>query len=92
MVPAFQVLETNPGDRYLICSDGLTNYVHVEEISESLRPPDTRGRAGELIRLALQRGSQDNITCIVADVIEGDSGYNIALSVGALGLAEVTNV
>jgi serine/threonine protein phosphatase PrpC len=38
-----------------------------------------------LIRLALQHDSQDSITCIVADVVEGTSGYNIALLTGAAG-------
>jgi serine/threonine protein phosphatase PrpC len=72
-------------ERYLICSDGLSDHVPVECIGEALRLPDPHVSPQQLIRLALQHGSQDNITCIVADVVEGESGYNIALLTGAAG-------
>lgn len=83
--PFFEVRETDPGDRYLICSDGLSDYVPADEIAAVLEMPDPQQRPQQLIRLALRHGSQDNITCVVADVIEGFSGYNIATLVGAPG-------
>ena len=93
VVPFLDVREVDPGDRYLICSDGLTDYVPPDVISEALRALDLRRCPQELIRLALQRGSQDNISCTVADVTEGDSGYNIAILEGASGyVAEVVQV
>jgi serine/threonine protein phosphatase PrpC len=81
----FEVRETDPGDRYLICSDGLTDYVSSDEIATVLAMPDPHGRPQQLIRLALRNGSRDNITCVVGDVIEGISGYNIAILTGAAG-------
>ena len=83
--PVFEVREVDPGDRYLICSDGLSDYVPSEEIAEVLRVSDPQRCPQQLIRLALNRGSHDNITCIVADVVAGHSGYNIAITLGAPG-------
>jgi PPM family protein phosphatase len=81
----FEVRETDPGDRYLISSDGLSDYVSSDEIASVLARPDPQGRPQQLIRLALRNGSQDNITCVVGDVVEGSSGYNIAILTGAAG-------
>jgi serine/threonine protein phosphatase PrpC len=83
--PSVKSLQAEPRDRYLICSDGLTDYVPVDAISDALSLPNPQQCTQALIRLALQRGSQDNITCIVADVVQGESGYNIALLTGAAG-------
>ena len=81
----YEVRETDPGDRYLLCSDGLSEYLPADVTSDALAVSDPHGCSQELIRLALQHGSKDNITCIVADVVEGRSGYNIALLTGAPG-------
>jgi serine/threonine protein phosphatase PrpC len=85
VVPVLEVREIDPGDRYLICSDGLSDYVSAEVIGEALSIPDPLACPQELIRLALQHGSQDNISCIVADVIQEPSGFNIAILTGAPG-------
>jgi len=83
--PHTEVLDTAPGDRYLVCSDGLSDYVGSDEIAEILGLADPQRRPQEFIRSALRHGSQDNITCVVADVVEGASGYNIATLTGAAG-------
>lgn len=83
--PFVEILQAEPGDRYLICSDGLSDFVPAEAISEVMSRPDLQRCAGELIHLALRAGSHDNVTCIAAEVAEGDSGYNIALLTGAPG-------
>ncbi|MGH2700450.1 MAG: PP2C family protein-serine/threonine phosphatase [Actinomycetota bacterium] len=83
--PFVELREAEPLDRYLICSDGLSDFVPEETIAEVMRLTDPQRCVSELIRLALREGSQDNVTCIVADVAEGDSGYNIALLTGAPG-------
>jgi len=85
MSPFGEMLQAETRDRYLICSDGLSDFVPEETIGEVMRLPDPQRCVGELIRLALCYGSHDNVTCIVADVVEGDSGYNIALLTGAPG-------
>jgi len=83
--PSVKTLQAKPRDRYLICSDGLSDYVPLDAISDALSLPDPQRCTQALIRLALQRGSQDNITSIVADVVGGESGYNIAILTGAAG-------
>jgi serine/threonine protein phosphatase PrpC len=83
--PHVEVRETDPGDRYLICSDGLSDYVSSEEIAGVLEMPDPQGCPQQLIRLALHHGSKDNVTCVVGDIVRGPSGYNIAILTGAPG-------
>jgi protein phosphatase len=83
--PFLETRQVKTRDRYLICSDGLSDHIPLETIGDALRPPDPHLVAQQLTRLALQNGSQDNITCIVADVVEGSSGYNLALLAGAAG-------
>jgi PPM family protein phosphatase len=83
--PFYEIRETDPGDRYLICSDGLSDYVPPDEIEIVLEMSDPRRWPQELVRLALRRGSQDNITCVAGEVVEGPSGYNIAIRTGAPG-------
>jgi len=83
--PLFETFQVQPNDRYLICSDGLTDYAPTERILDALQMVDPQRCTQQLIRLALQHGSRDNITCIVADAVGGASGYNIALRTGAVG-------
>jgi protein phosphatase len=55
-----------PGDRLLLASDGLTNYVTEADLREGPgRFPQPQGWADYLVQLALERGSRDNVTCIV---------------------------
>jgi len=59
------------GDRYLICSDGLTDVVGDEDVHEVLSGiKDADEAVGRLIALAIRNGGPDNITCIVADVVD----------------------
>jgi protein phosphatase len=54
------------GDRLLLATDGLTNYVYAEDLCQGAqRCPDPQVWANYLVDLALQRGSRDNVTCIV---------------------------
>ena len=64
-------LETLPGDRYLLCSDGLSGVVTEQTLYQTLssvRDPDKA--ALQLVELAIRGGGPDNITCIVADVLD----------------------
>lgn len=69
--PDLSIREVRAGDRYLICSDGLSGPVSHQTLEETLgsfyAPEQT---IQELIQLALRGGGPDNITCVVADVIE----------------------
>jgi PPM family protein phosphatase len=65
------VHESLPGDRYLLCSDGLSGVVSDETLRDTLssfEDPETAAR--QLIDLAIHGGGPDNITCIVADVVD----------------------
>jgi protein phosphatase len=69
--PDLTQLETLPGDRYLLCSDGLSGVVTEHTLHQtlsSIRDPDKA--ALQLVELAIRGGGPDNITCIVADVMD----------------------
>ena len=68
--PDLTQLETLPGDRYLLCSDGLYEVVPTDVITRVLLTVDDPDQASkDLIALAIDGGGPDNITCIVADVV-----------------------
>ncbi|WP_031080317.1 Stp1/IreP family PP2C-type Ser/Thr phosphatase [Streptomyces sp. NRRL WC-3549] len=77
--PDLSIREVRAGDRYLICSDGLSGVVSHQTMEETLAsyqgPQET---IQDLIQLALRGGGPDNITCIVADVLDVDSGDTLA--------------
>lgn len=70
--PDLSMREARAGDRYMLCSDGLSGVVSHETLSQAMRDPDPQATADRLIELALRSGGPDNITCIVADVVEDD--------------------
>jgi protein phosphatase len=71
--PEYSVRQVMPGDRYLICSDGLSGVVSAETIAETLREfVDPNQCVDRLIALALRGGGPDNITVIVADAHDED--------------------
>lgn len=65
-------LDVQPGDRYLVCSDGLSSYVSEADIAAGLAGDDPQIAAHRLTDLALQAGGPDNITCVVADPVDGE--------------------
>ena len=65
-------LEGQVGDRYLICSDGVTAVLDDPDIQEVLVAEDEPAAAVDrLIELANEGGGPDNITCVVADLVDG---------------------
>jgi serine/threonine protein phosphatase PrpC len=84
--PSLTVREARPGDRYLLCSDGLSGVVSDETLATTLSTyADPRECADRLIDLALRGGGPDNITCIVADVVNVDFGEDAPIVGGAAG-------
>ncbi|MER7043717.1 PP2C family protein-serine/threonine phosphatase [Streptomyces jumonjinensis] len=77
--PDLSIREVRAGDRYLICSDGLSGVVSHQTMEETLAgyqgPQET---IQNLIQLALRGGGPDNITCIVADVLDTDTDDTLA--------------
>ncbi|MFY1637728.1 PP2C family protein-serine/threonine phosphatase [Solwaraspora sp. WMMB335] len=58
-----------PGDRVLLCSDGLSSYVPQQSVQAALNSGGSADSvADQLVSLALEQGGQDNITVIVVDV------------------------
>ncbi|MGH8861133.1 MAG: PP2C family protein-serine/threonine phosphatase [Jatrophihabitantaceae bacterium] len=72
--PDVAIRESHAGDRYLLCSDGLSDVVSSETMAESLRIPDPQECADRLVELALRSGGPDNVTVIVADVVNARPG------------------
>lgn len=64
------VREARAGDRFLLCSDGLSGVVSDREIASALSSGEPTGVVTRLVDLALERGAPDNVTVVVADVLE----------------------
>ncbi|HJU97849.1 MAG TPA: PP2C family serine/threonine-protein phosphatase [Jiangellaceae bacterium] len=66
-----EMIEVRAGDRLLVCSDGLSGVVRDTTLRDTLvEHEDLAETAEALVGLALKAGAPDNITCVVADVIE----------------------
>ncbi|MEI8406972.1 MULTISPECIES: PP2C family protein-serine/threonine phosphatase [unclassified Kribbella] len=68
--PDLEILDVRAGDRLMLCSDGLPDYVSDEVIAASMADGTPDSVVVELITHALEAGSNDNVTCVVADVVE----------------------
>ena len=76
------VREAHAGDRYLLCTDGLSGVVSEDTMLEALRMPDPQQACDRLVELALRAGGPDNVTCIVADIVD-DAADNSPIVGGA---------
>ena len=87
------VREAQAGDRYLLCSDGLSGVVPDGAIAEVLRTvPDPTAAVTALVDLALEAGAPDNVTAVVADVVDAaddevarEAALSTPVVVGAAG-------
>jgi PPM family protein phosphatase len=82
--PTLIMREARTGDRYLLCSDGLSDPVSHETIMDALQISDVAESADRLIELALRGGGPDNVTVVVADVIDYDYGQTQPILAGAV--------
>jgi serine/threonine protein phosphatase PrpC len=80
-------LTTQPGDRYLVCSDGLSSYVDEADIGPALGGDDPQQAAARLIDLALRAGGPDNITCAIGDLVEATPDGQEPILAGAIAEA-----
>ncbi|WP_433248460.1 Stp1/IreP family PP2C-type Ser/Thr phosphatase [Streptosporangium sp. CA-135522] len=86
--PDLSLREAQVGDRYLLCSDGLSGVVSAETLHHTLstiEDPETVVRT--LIDLANRGGGPDNITCVLADVLEVDEGLPLPADAAVVGAA-----
>ena len=63
-------VETRPGDKFLLCSDGLSNLIETEEIRDALIQTELAEVPLKLIELANSRGGDDNITVVAVQRVE----------------------
>jgi protein phosphatase len=79
-------LELRTGDRVLLCSDGLSNEVGMDEMASILGDiRDPEDAASRLVDVANEHGGADNITVIVVDVQVGAGGPDGASKVTPIG-------
>ncbi len=63
-----EIIRLRPGDRLLLCSDGLDKEVNDDEIQQAMLDTPEGGFANSLVELALERGSRDNVTVIGVEI------------------------
>jgi serine/threonine protein phosphatase PrpC len=80
-----EVFDTAPGDRWLICSDGLSSYVSDEKMEHVLATvPSAQDAAERLIKESLDQGAPDNVTVVLLDIDKTiDSAHVPPLTVGS---------
>ena len=83
--PSLTVREARAGDRYLICSDGLSGMVSNETLREAMQIPTPQECADRMIELALKGGGTDNVTVVIADVVDVEFGDDDPIVGGAAG-------
>ena len=79
------VLETQSGDRWLLCSDGLSSYVTDDKIKSALTTVvSPEAAANRLVKESLDQGAPDNVTVVIVDIGENsDSSSNPPKLVGS---------
>ena len=70
MEPAMTVREARAGDRFMLCSDGLSDVVGHDALAEALQAGEPQDAVDRLIELALAAPTRDNVTVVVADAVE----------------------
>ncbi|MBQ1299335.1 MAG: serine/threonine-protein phosphatase [Bifidobacteriaceae bacterium] len=84
-LPDICVRKAKPGDRCLLCSDGLSGSLEDSTIEDTLQKiKDEELCAQTLVNMALKAGSSDNITAVVADCLQGSAPRGPALIAGAV--------
>ncbi|MCE3275770.1 MAG: pstP [Propionibacteriaceae bacterium] len=80
--PDLALVPVMPGDRLLFCSDGVCGLIEDDVIEVAVQLPDLKDVAERLISESLHQGGIDNITVIVADVVES-GGTDDVIVLGA---------
>lgn len=83
LAPALMVYEVEPGDRYLLCSDGLSSVVSEKEIKNGLKIENREDSLTFLVDAAYSLGAPDNVTVLVADIQKGSLKKDSAIFLGA---------
>ena len=84
-----EVLDVRPGDRWLLCSDGLCGYVSDEIVERNLGSSESAEEITEvLIGEALEAGAPDNVTIVIVDVLSESAEISSAPQAKYVGAAE----
>ena len=70
IVPDVHILSLEPGERFLLCTDGLSNMLSEHDIKTFLQRKDLQTACREMVTLAKERGGRDNITAVIVDIGE----------------------
>jgi protein phosphatase len=85
--PEYSVRQVLAGDRYLICSDGLSGVVSSDTIGQAMKEiADPQVCVERLVQLALRGGGPDNITVVIADATDNDIVEQAPIVGGAASL------
>jgi PPM family protein phosphatase len=71
--PDLFLIDLVPGDRILLCSDGCSGVLDTDRLADILGTGSVDYAVVELVRASLEAGSSDNVTCVVADVVDADA-------------------
>ena len=82
------VMATRAGDRWMLCSDGLSSYVADDKILTAMQSvPDPEATAQRLVNLSLDNGAPDNVTVVIVDVDDSpDSAAAAPMLVGSAAI------
>src|SRR5690349_28775 len=78
--PDLDYVEGQLGDRFLLCSDGLSDMVEDDVIAEALAAETIDMAATELVRLALEAGGYDNVTVVIGELVDASEDPDEHLS------------
>ncbi len=73
VVPDIQLYDARGGDRFLLCSDGLSGVIPISELHELLAAESITDALDQLIGAAMKRGAPDNVSAIVVDLVAAAS-------------------
>ena len=86
-------VDVHPGDRFVLCSDGLSGVVTDDEIAAVVQAESPEGAVDTLIRMANERGGPDNITVqilsIPADESQGDPEATAPVELSHVGIEAI---
>ena len=84
-----EVLDVRPGDRWLLCSDGLCGYVSDEIVAQNLGSNESASEVTEvLVGEALEAGAPDNVTVVVVDILPSTPDAAVEVEAKYVGAAE----
>jgi len=72
------IFDTKPGDRWMLCSDGLSSYVTDDKMASILATVRTAtGAADRLVKESLDHGAPDNVTVVLVDIDDSDGASGL---------------